>query len=100
MTWKDAIGRTDGIDGVTDGMAGGETKSAAMADLCVEHDGTGAVVECDGGCCVSMPTPLRHFQNEPPNTFVTYFPYIWLPTYLVQVAWMSHLLIFRAKAQK
>jgi len=49
----------------------------------------------------SMPTPLRHFQNEPANTFVTYFPYIWLPTYLVQVAWMSHLLIFRAaKLQK
>jgi len=46
------LGRTDGIDGVTDGMAGGETKSAAMADLCMEHDGTGAVVECDGGCCV------------------------------------------------
>ena len=45
---------------------------------------------------LSMPTALRHFQNEPANTFVTYFPYVWLPTYLVQVAWMSHLLIFRA----
>jgi hypothetical protein len=45
---------------------------------------------------LSMPTPLRHFHNEPANTFVTYFPYVWLPTYLVQVAWMSHLLIFRA----
>jgi len=44
---------------------------------------------------LSMPTPLRHFHNEPANTFVTYFPYIWLPTYLVQVAWMSHLLIYR-----
>jgi len=50
---------------------------------------------------LSMPTPLRHFHNEPANTFVTYFPYVWLPLYLVQVAWMSHLLIFRAvKAQK
>jgi len=50
---------------------------------------------------LSMPTPLRHFQNEPANTFVAYFPYVWLPTFLVQVAWMSHLLIFRAaKAQK
>ena len=44
---------------------------------------------------LSMPTPLRHFQNEPANTFVAYFPYVWLPAYLVQVAWMSHLLIFR-----
>ena len=50
---------------------------------------------------LSMPTPLRHFQNEPANTFVAYFPYVWLPTFLVQVAWMSHLLIFRAaKPQK
>ncbi|MBS1840377.1 MAG: hypothetical protein JSS69_02125 [Acidobacteria bacterium] len=45
---------------------------------------------------LSMPTPLRHFHSEPANMFVTYFPYIWLPTYLVQVAWLSHLLIFRA----
>jgi hypothetical protein len=45
---------------------------------------------------LSMPTSLRHFHNEPANTFVAYFPYVWLPTYLVQVAWMSHLLIFRA----
>src|SRR5882672_5764772 len=45
---------------------------------------------------LSMPTPLRHFHNEPANTFVTYFPYVWLPTYLVQVAWLSHLLIYRA----
>jgi hypothetical protein len=45
---------------------------------------------------LSMPTPLRHFHNEPANTFVTYFPYVWLPAYLVQVAWLSHLLIYRA----
>lgn len=48
---------------------------------------------------LSMPTPLRRFHNEPANTFVTYFPYVWLPLYLVQVAWMSHLLIFRAAKQ-
>ncbi len=45
---------------------------------------------------LSMPTPLRRFHNEPANTFLTHFPYVWLPLYLVQVAWMSHLLIFRA----
>ncbi|HWZ99797.1 MAG TPA: hypothetical protein VN025_18715 [Candidatus Dormibacteraeota bacterium] len=50
---------------------------------------------------LSMPTPLRRFHNEPANTFVAYFPYVWLPTYLVQVAWLSHLLIYRAaKEQK
>lgn len=45
---------------------------------------------------LSMPTPLRRFHDEPANTFVTYFPYVWLPLYLVQMAWMSHLLIYRA----
>jgi hypothetical protein len=49
---------------------------------------------------LSMPTPLRHFHNDPANTFVTYFPYIWLPAYLVQVAWLSHLLIYRSLAKR
>jgi hypothetical protein len=48
---------------------------------------------------LSMPTPLQRFHNEPANTFVAYFPYIWLPTYLVQVAWLSHVLIYRGMRQ-
>lgn len=44
---------------------------------------------------LSMPTPLRRFHNEPANTFVAYFPYVWLPAFLVQVALFSHLLVFR-----
>ena len=44
---------------------------------------------------LSMPTPLRRFHNEPANSFVAYFPYIWLPTFLVQVALFGHLLVFR-----
>ena len=44
---------------------------------------------------LSMPTPLRHFHNEPANSFIGYFPYIWLPTFLVQVALFGHLLVFR-----
>ena len=49
---------------------------------------------------LSMPTPLRQFHNEPVNTFVSFFPYVWLPAFLVQVAWLSHLLIFRATKQR
>jgi hypothetical protein len=45
---------------------------------------------------LSMPTPLRMFLNEPSNTFVTQVPYIWLPTVLVQAAWLGHLLVFRS----
>lgn len=44
---------------------------------------------------LSMPTPLRRFHNEPANSFIAYFPYIWLPTFLVQVALFGHLLVFR-----
>jgi hypothetical protein len=44
---------------------------------------------------LSMPTPLRRFHNDPANSFIAYFPYIWLPTFLVQVALFGHLLVFR-----
>lgn len=44
---------------------------------------------------LSAPTPYRHFFNEPANTFVAYWPYVWLPAFLVQAAWFGHLLVFR-----
>lgn len=44
---------------------------------------------------LSMPTPLRQFPNEPANLFVSTAPYVWLPTFLVQAAWLGHLLVFR-----
>lgn len=44
---------------------------------------------------LSMPTPLRVFMNEPANRFVATWPYVWLPVFLVQAAWLGHLLVFR-----
>ncbi|MCC6539540.1 MAG: hypothetical protein IT162_18460 [Bryobacterales bacterium] len=44
---------------------------------------------------VSMPTPLRLFAAEPANRFVATAPYVWLPVFLVQAAWLGHLLVFR-----
>ncbi len=44
---------------------------------------------------LSAPVPFRVFMNEPANTFVTHFPYVWLPTLLVQAALFGHLLVFR-----
>jgi len=44
---------------------------------------------------LSMPTPMRAFQNDPPNTFVAHLPFVWLPSLLVQAAWFGHLLVFR-----
>ncbi|CAM2069170.1 hypothetical protein SCOR_27625 [Sulfidibacter corallicola] len=44
---------------------------------------------------LSAPLPIRMFHNEPANTLVAFFPYIWLPTFLVQAAFGGHLLVFR-----
>lgn len=45
---------------------------------------------------LSLPTPIRAFDNEPANTFVTFVPYVWLPVFHVPAALLGHLLVFRA----
>lgn len=45
---------------------------------------------------LSAPTPLRAFSNSPSNAWVRHAPWIWLPTVLVQAAFLGHLLVFRA----
>jgi hypothetical protein len=49
---------------------------------------------------LSAPTPLRVFMNEPANTVVAEFPYVWLPTFLVQAALFGHVLVFRWLARE
>jgi len=44
---------------------------------------------------LSMPTPLRVFMNEPSNTIVSRFPIIWLPAFLVPLAYGLHFLSLR-----
>lgn len=44
---------------------------------------------------LSTPVPFRRFMEGPPNLLPSTFPYIWLPSFLVQVALGSHLLVFR-----
>ncbi|HYF32257.1 MAG TPA: hypothetical protein VD993_14135 [Chitinophagaceae bacterium] len=39
---------------------------------------------------LSMPTPLRQFMNEPANTIVATFPFIYLPGVLVVLAFAFH----------
>ncbi len=41
---------------------------------------------------LSMPGPLRKFLNEPANTMVVYFPYIWIPALIVPFAYLMHIL--------
>ena len=46
---------------------------------------------------LSMPTPFRQYFDGPPNTLPGMFPYVWLPSFLVQAALFGHLLVFRAQ---
>ena len=41
---------------------------------------------------LSMPTPARYFTNEPANTLVATFPWVWLPGILVILAYALHIL--------
>ncbi len=44
---------------------------------------------------LSMPTQLRHFMNEPANTLVGEFPFIFLPAILVVIALTLHIFSLR-----
>lgn len=45
---------------------------------------------------LAAPVPFRQFVDEPLNRLPVTFPFIWLPTVLVQAALLGHLLVFRA----
>lgn len=44
---------------------------------------------------LSMPLPIRRYMNEPANTWVAYWPFVWLPVFLVCLALLSHIVILR-----
>jgi hypothetical protein len=44
---------------------------------------------------LSMPTPFRYFMNEPSNTLVVQFPFIFLPGILVPLAYTLHIFSLR-----
>lgn len=44
---------------------------------------------------LSLPSPFRVFMNEPANTIVSYFPFVWLPGLLVPLAYGLHFLSLR-----
>jgi hypothetical protein len=45
---------------------------------------------------LSSPVQFRQFLNEPTNLLPSTFPYVWLPTFLVQAALFGHLVVLRA----
>jgi hypothetical protein len=52
--------------------------------------GIGLLINIVGTAILSMPTPFRVFMNEPANVIVTHFPFIFLPTILVPLAYYLH----------
>lgn len=44
---------------------------------------------------LSTPYPFRQFMNEPANMVVFYFPFIWLPAFVVPFALLLHLVAIR-----
>lgn len=57
--------------------------------------GLGLLVNIVAIAILSTAVPFRAFLNEPANRLPSIFPFVWLPSFLVQVALGSHLLIFR-----
>lgn len=49
---------------------------------------------------LSTPVPFRRFVDGPANLLPSTFPFVWLPSFLVQVALGSHLLVFRALTRR
>lgn len=41
---------------------------------------------------LSAPGPFRVFMNEPANTFIAHLPFVWLPGFVVPVAYWMHIL--------
>jgi hypothetical protein len=44
---------------------------------------------------LSTPVPFRRFLDGPPNLLPSLLPYVWLPSFLVQLALAGHILVFR-----
>ena len=44
---------------------------------------------------LSTPYPFRHFMNEPANTVIFNFPFVWLPSLVVPFALLLHLISIR-----
>jgi hypothetical protein len=57
--------------------------------------GFALLVNVVGTALLSLPTPLRVFQNEPSTALVSTLPFIWLPAFLVQAALFGHVIVWR-----
>jgi hypothetical protein len=49
---------------------------------------------------LSAPTPWRIFETDPPTTFIGDWPYVWLPGFLVPLAWLLHAVSLRQRRSR
>ena len=49
---------------------------------------------------LSTPLPFRVFTEGPANTVIAYFPFVWLPGFVVPVAFAMHLFSIRKALQR
>jgi hypothetical protein len=57
--------------------------------------GLSLLINIVGIALLSLPTPFRVFMNEPANTIVAVFPFVWLPGLLVPLAYGLHFFSLR-----
>ncbi len=57
--------------------------------------GLGLLLNIIGVAVLSLPGRLLAFHDEPPNTLVLHFPYVWIPALFVLAAFLGHLVLFR-----
>jgi hypothetical protein len=44
---------------------------------------------------LSVPSPFQQFAFEQPNIAILYFPYVWLPSCVVPLVFLSHFVTIR-----
>ena len=49
---------------------------------------------------LSAPTPFQYFAFDQPNIALLYFPFVWLPAFIVPVVLLSHLVALRQLIRK
>ena len=85
-----------GVTGAALGLwmaAGGRVSRAVL--LVWNVGGLALLVNIVTIAILSTPVPFRYFLNEPVNRLPGVFPFVWLPMFLVMVALLGHLLVFR-----
>lgn len=61
--------------------------------------GLGLLITVVSVAVLSVPTPMRQYDNDPPVLLPFYFPYIWIVTMAVTPAAVGHIVLFRRLLQ-